>query len=90
VAAIPIRWIALRHGILDRPGSHKTHHEPIPYLGGLAIWLGFVVSFAVIAPDHLSIPALLTVILLVGLVYDVFGAEVGGPIHALSLKTATP
>ena len=24
------------------------------------------------------------------LVYDVFGDEVGGPIHALSLKTATP
>jgi stress-induced morphogen len=24
------------------------------------------------------------------LIYDVFGDEVGGPIHALSLKTATP
>jgi stress-induced morphogen len=24
------------------------------------------------------------------LVYDVFGEEIGGPIHALSLKTATP
>jgi stress-induced morphogen len=24
------------------------------------------------------------------LVYDVFGAEIGGPIHALSLKTETP
>jgi stress-induced morphogen len=24
------------------------------------------------------------------LVYDVFGNEVGGPIHALSIKTATP
>lgn len=24
------------------------------------------------------------------LVYEVFGAEVGGPIHALSLKTSTP
>jgi stress-induced morphogen len=24
------------------------------------------------------------------LVYDVFGGEVGGPIHALSLKTSTP
>ena len=24
------------------------------------------------------------------LVYDVFGAEIGGPIHALSLKTQTP
>lgn len=24
------------------------------------------------------------------LVYDVFGEEIGGPIHALSLKTSTP
>jgi stress-induced morphogen len=24
------------------------------------------------------------------LVYDVFGEEIGGPIHALSLRTATP
>jgi stress-induced morphogen len=24
------------------------------------------------------------------LIYDVFGTEVGGPIHALSLKTSTP
>ena len=24
------------------------------------------------------------------LVYDVFGQEVGGPIHALSIKTSTP
>ena len=25
-----------------------------------------------------------------GLVYSVFGDEVGGPIHALSIKTSTP
>ncbi len=24
------------------------------------------------------------------MVYEVFGADIGGPIHALSLKTATP
>jgi stress-induced morphogen len=24
------------------------------------------------------------------LVYDVFGGEIGGPIHALSIKTSTP
>jgi len=24
------------------------------------------------------------------LVYDIFGAEIGGPIHALSIKTETP
>ena len=24
------------------------------------------------------------------LIYDVFGADIGGPIHALSIKTSTP
>ena len=24
------------------------------------------------------------------MIYDVFGAEIGGPIHALSIKTSTP
>ena len=76
VAAIPIRWIALRYGILDHPGSHKTHRDPIPYLGGLAIWLGLVISVAVIAPDQKRIAALLTVILLLGLMDDIFGAKV--------------
>ena len=36
--------IALRIRILDRPGGHKSHLTPIPYLGGVAI----VVSFAVV------------------------------------------
>ena len=36
---VPIlRKIAFRYSVLDRPNqSHKTHHESIPYLGGLAI-----------------------------------------------------
>ena len=33
-----LRKIAFRWSVLDRPNqSHKTHHESIPYLGGLAI-----------------------------------------------------
>ena len=76
VAAIPIRWIALRYGVLDHPGSHKTHENPIPYLGGLAIWLGLVISVAIIAPEQKRIAALLTVILLLGLGDDIFGAKV--------------
>ena len=36
--------VALRNRILDRPGDHKTHSTPVPYLGGVAI----VVSFAVV------------------------------------------
>jgi UDP-GlcNAc:undecaprenyl-phosphate GlcNAc-1-phosphate transferase len=36
---VPIlRKIAFRYSVLDRPNqSHKTHHDVIPYLGGLAI-----------------------------------------------------
>ncbi len=33
---------ALRLDIVDRPGGRKAHHAPIPYLGGLAIYAGFV------------------------------------------------
>ena len=35
------RRLALRKGIFDAPNSqHKTHIEPVPYLGGLAIISG--------------------------------------------------
>lgn len=38
-----MRLIALRLGITDRPNQiHKTHREPVPYLGGLAIVLSTV------------------------------------------------
>ena len=75
-ASIPIRWLALRYGVLDRPANHKSHLTPVPYLGGVAIWLGLVVSLAVVAPEQKRIPALLTVLLLLGLADDVFGAKV--------------
>lgn len=35
-----MRKLALKLGIFDRPNqSHKTHSEPVPYLGGLAVLL---------------------------------------------------
>lgn len=38
-----MKLIALRLDITDRPNqAHKTHREPVPYLGGLAIVLGSV------------------------------------------------
>lgn len=43
--ATPIfRGIALRRGITDKPDrAVKVHKEPIPYLGGCAIWLAWTV-----------------------------------------------
>ena len=36
------RRTALRLDIIDRPGGRKAHHTPVPYLGGLAIYVGFM------------------------------------------------
>ena len=39
-----MRRVALSKGVLDRPNSaHKSHKQPVPYLGGVAIIIGVVV-----------------------------------------------
>jgi len=39
-----MRKIALTQGVLDRPNSaHKSHKNPVPYLGGVAIIIGVVI-----------------------------------------------
>lgn len=38
---------ALRRGVLDKPGGHKGHSSPVPYLGGLAVVFSFSVSMAI-------------------------------------------
>ena len=38
-----MRRVALSKGVLDRPNSaHKSHKQPVPYLGGVAITIGVV------------------------------------------------
>jgi UDP-GlcNAc:undecaprenyl-phosphate GlcNAc-1-phosphate transferase len=44
VAAPVLRRVALRRGFVDRPGPLKTHRAPVPYLGGVAVFLGLVVG----------------------------------------------
>jgi UDP-N-acetylmuramyl pentapeptide phosphotransferase/UDP-N-acetylglucosamine-1-phosphate transferase len=39
---VPLRRVALRWGLTDRPGGHKAHARPVPYLGGIAIALGTI------------------------------------------------
>jgi UDP-GlcNAc:undecaprenyl-phosphate GlcNAc-1-phosphate transferase len=39
-----MRKIALAQGVLDRPNTaHKSHKNPVPYLGGVAIIIGVVI-----------------------------------------------
>jgi len=46
-AVTPLRKIALKRGFVDRPTERKTHKEPVPLVGGMAMFLGFTVAFAV-------------------------------------------
>lgn len=49
------RAVALRLKIVDHPGHRKIHHQPKPYLGGVAIYLSFfTVVFGGIAAAHLT------------------------------------
>jgi len=43
------RFLAIKFDILDHPSTDiKTHKLPTPYLGGLAIWSGWVISLFLI------------------------------------------
>lgn len=45
VGSTPIaRWAALRLGILDRPAARKIHSNPVPLLGGAAIYVAFILA----------------------------------------------
>ena len=41
---VPVRQLALRVGMVDRPGPRKVHLQPIPLLGGLAIYSGVLIA----------------------------------------------
>jgi len=34
-----------RMGLVDQPGGRKRHHEPVPLVGGIAIYLGVMANF---------------------------------------------
>ena len=44
---VPVRQLALRVGMVDRPGPRKVHVQPMPLLGGLAIYLGVLIALVV-------------------------------------------
>src|SRR5262245_62007136 len=69
-----VRAAAIRFGIVDRPdGRLKTHSEPVAYLGGLAIYLSFLLAIAFTLPFDREVLGLLlagSIAVLVGLVDD--------------------
>ena len=69
-----MRDAALRFGIVDRPdGRLKTQREPVPYLGGVAIFLAFLLSISTtysLSADVLGILLAGSIVVLLGLLDD--------------------
>lgn len=71
-----IRKYALKKGILAHPGNRSVHVNPVPYLGGLAIFGSFLVTASIFLPFGRQLAALLlaaTVLAVVGAIDDVRG-----------------
>lgn len=68
------RRAALKYGIVDRPdGRLKRQRKPVPYLGGLAIYLAFLVSLTFtfeFRQDVLGIVLAGTLVMMLGLIDD--------------------
>jgi UDP-GlcNAc:undecaprenyl-phosphate/decaprenyl-phosphate GlcNAc-1-phosphate transferase len=69
-----IRKGALRFGVLDRPdGALKTQSEPVPYLGGIAVYLAFLLTLGLVFEFRPQLVGLLlggTIVTMVGLFDD--------------------
>ncbi|MCB9858011.1 MAG: undecaprenyl/decaprenyl-phosphate alpha-N-acetylglucosaminyl 1-phosphate transferase [Phycisphaerales bacterium] len=74
-----VRRMAIRLDLFDRPdGGLKPHQKPIPYLGGVAIWFGWlagmltaVLTGAVGSTPALAIAAAMTILMVLGLIDDI-------------------
>jgi UDP-GlcNAc:undecaprenyl-phosphate GlcNAc-1-phosphate transferase len=66
-ALVPLsRVLARRFGVIDAPGHRKVHAEPMPRMGGVAVFVSFTV---VVVAGTLAAPSLLRL----GWVQSVFG-----------------
>jgi len=69
-----LREAALRFGIVDRPdGQLKQQREPVPYLGGLAIYLAFLLAVSLTIPFDRQVLGILlagSIVVTLGLVDD--------------------
>lgn len=79
-----VRLLAIRLNIMDHPNPIKTHRAPIAYLGGVAIYLAFILAIIlalVLGLPFKEISVIIigaTLIMILGLVDD---------LHPLSFKT---
>lgn len=70
-----VKKISLKLDATDKPNVRKVHTEPIPTLGGLAIYFSFLIGLLILQPTseyHVSIVCGATIILILGVCDDLY------------------
>lgn len=73
-----IAKFAVNKEVVDKPGLHKTHRNPKPLLGGVAIFIGFAIAVLLFLPVDKKLISLVlaTVVLLItGLLDDLYNIK---------------
>ncbi|PKR86299.1 glycosyltransferase family 4 protein [Heyndrickxia camelliae] len=66
-----VKRLALKYGITDLPNKRKVHQKAMPLMGGLAIFISFIIGFLILWPTDNKVSVLS--ILLGGLIIIITG-----------------
>lgn len=69
-----VRWISNHVGALDYPNERKVHKKPMPLMGGLMIFMGFLFGYMFFAPQNTQMLAILIagfIVILTGIFDDI-------------------
>lgn len=69
-----VKWIANHIGALDYPNERKVHKKPMPLLGGLMMFFGFLFGYMVFAPESTQMLSILIgsfILIITGIIDDI-------------------
>lgn len=80
------RWLVMRQ-VIDWPEERRSHDQPTPRGGGLAIWVGIVVALLAVSPGLPMLPllAFASALALLGWLDDRHGMPVGARLLVMAL-----
>ena len=69
-----VKRIAIHVGALDLPNARKVHKVPIPRLGGLGIYMGFLLGYMIFGKESIQMNSILIgsfIIVITGMIDDI-------------------
>ena len=70
-----VKKLAFKIGATDKPNNRKVHQKIMPRLGGLAIYISFVIGVFIMRPESSQLVAIMvgsTIIIVTGILDDMF------------------